>query len=135
MYIAGSTPSGSGNSHGTTPEPAGTSLISPSSNTIAGIVNSSRIVSTRLHLVQDPRERAGPRVEAPSLARPYVAHDRLGPRGIDVEDQQLDFLATGEQTRRRAAHGPRAEDRDAGAHYSGTWETTMMRGSVISSIA
>ena len=41
VYIAGCVPTGSGNSQSTTPEPAGTSSASPSSNTIAGSVNSS----------------------------------------------------------------------------------------------
>ena len=45
VYIAGCVPIGSGNAQSITPDPASTSRSSPSSNTTAGRVNSSRMVS------------------------------------------------------------------------------------------
>ena len=45
VYTASNSPSGSGNRYRIGPDPAGTSFSSPSSNTTAGAVNSSRIVS------------------------------------------------------------------------------------------
>ena len=45
VFIASYVPMGSGNVQSMTPDPAGTSLSTPFSDTIAGRVNSSRIVS------------------------------------------------------------------------------------------
>src|SRR5262249_9021147 len=45
VYTASMRPTGSGNSYSTAPLPAGTSRSSPSSNPIAGMSSSSRIVS------------------------------------------------------------------------------------------
>jgi len=64
VYIAGWRPTGSGKSHSATPDPAGTSFSSPSSNTMAGRVNSSITVSAEYGTPNPPPASA--RSTAPS---------------------------------------------------------------------
>ena len=88
----------------------------------------------RPDLLEDVRELAGMGVEPASgpAGRP---RDALGPSRVDVEHQQVDVAVARQELGRGAAHRPGPEDRDRRAHYSGTCDRTMMRGSVISSIA